>query len=247
MEMDPSIKRNIAPYSRNRGPIHYCECFSVLIFETWLHREEIRTHKASWGPERSRCWHGRSLMIAAVWVTKERKWWKESVKYLKAGWRKWDGKISLIGRVFFKKHRVGKWVGGIWKEEGRRQVTTSTRCCWVNRSSLSENTLLKLTVHAYFNELMMAQAFTPLFLACWQEFKYDDKDRKGLTGMMPVTGREKGSALEELWFLSKDIELSTQSTQMKQSTHATSVWCLKFDLKKTSSQCQRISSSVSKW
>lgn len=42
----------------------------------------------------------------------------------------------------------------------------------------------------------MAQAFTLLFLACWHEFKYDDKDRKGLTGMMPVTGREEGSALE---------------------------------------------------
>lgn len=58
---------------------------------------------------------------------------KRKCEIFKGWWRKWDGKsASLEG--FFKKHRVGKQVGGIWKEEGWRQVTTRTQCCWVNRS-----------------------------------------------------------------------------------------------------------------
>lgn len=58
---------------------------------------------------------------------------KRTCEIFKGWWRKWDGKSASLEGLF-KKHRVGKRVGGIWKEEGRKQVTTSTRCCWVNCS-----------------------------------------------------------------------------------------------------------------
>lgn len=54
-------------------------------------------------------------------------------------------KISLIGRVFLKKCQVGKQVGGIVKEKGRGQVTTSTRCSVCARWSHSLLTVRKHT------------------------------------------------------------------------------------------------------
>lgn len=172
----------------------------------------------------------RPLMIMMVWITKQRKLLRESLKYLKAGEANetenqphWKGFQKVLGRKTSGREGTGM---GATAGNNKHTVLLSQPLLTVRKHSPKTHSsyLFKWACNG-------SGHYAVVFRMLWPREKAFNRDDAG--------DRKRGGLNTEVALVLIEGYTPHVPLRYKHSTHAISMCCMKFVLMKASSQCHR--------